>query len=221
VVLTASGGDTYFWSNGSIGDTITVTPATSTLYYVIVSQSGCADLDTVFVNISQPTPDLGPDSTICGGSQITLNAGAGYTNYQWSLGGNSQTIVIDSTGIGLNTVTVVVQVTDTIGCLGVDIMDLTFVDCTSLNDLDDKLFAISVYPNPSKGQFIIESVATTISSLDLQVVDGNGRLIVSKTIHNQSGYFKEKIDLSTQPKGPYFVKIGNQSGQKVFSVLLQ
>src|SRR5947208_53924 len=43
VLLSASGGALYSWSNGATTDTITVNPALSTTYSVIVSSGACYD----------------------------------------------------------------------------------------------------------------------------------------------------------------------------------
>jgi len=63
-----------------------------------------------------PVIDLGPDSSVCQG--YVLNAGAGYSNYQWSTGQTNQTIVANQTNIFS------VTVTDSIGCEGYDVVDL-------------------------------------------------------------------------------------------------
>jgi len=221
VTLTASGGDTYFWSNGTTTNTTTVIPTVSTLYYVIVSQGGCADLDTVWVNISDPNPDFGPDTTICGNSSIVIDAGAGYVNYLWSTGANSQTITIDSAGVGYNTINVLVQVTDTLSCLGSDDINITFTNCVGMNDVDDNMFTIAIYPNPSKGQFVIESNTTAVKEVEMNITDINGRLIIHKQLKNTSGAFKEMIDLRNEAKGVYFIKLSNNGVNKVFKVIIQ
>ena len=221
VTLTASGGDTYFWSNGTTTNTTTVIPTVSTLYYVIVSQGGCADLDTVWVNISDPNPDFGPDTTICGNSSIVIDAGAGFVNYLWSTGESSQTITIDSTGTGYNTINVLVQVTDTLSCLGSDDINITFTNCVGMNDVDNNIFTIAIYPNPSKGKFVIESNTTAVKEVEMNITDINGRLIIHKQLKNTSGAFKEMIDFRNQAKGVYFVKISNNGVNKVFKVIIQ
>lgn len=63
-----------------------------------------------------PVIDLGSDSSVCAGH--TLDAGAGYSNYQWSSGQTSQSIVVNQTNVFS------VTVTDSIGCIGTDVVDL-------------------------------------------------------------------------------------------------
>jgi gliding motility-associated-like protein len=43
--------------------------------------------------------DLGPDTTICQGASIVLNAGSGYSSYLWSTGATTPTINVNSSGI--------------------------------------------------------------------------------------------------------------------------
>ncbi|MBU0764494.1 MAG: PKD domain-containing protein [Bacteroidetes bacterium] len=85
ITLTATGGTTYYWSNASAGQSIIITPATTTVYTVtVVNTNGCSSTDevVVFVNPS-PTAWVGNDAVICEGESVKLNAGGGNT-YLWS-----------------------------------------------------------------------------------------------------------------------------------------
>ncbi len=107
--LFATGGDTYEWSTGETGNSITVTPTTNTTYTVIVyNASGCSDEDsvTIFV-IEEVIADAGEDSAICEGDSITLTATGGDT-YLWSTGETTESITVSP----LNTTTFTVEVSD-------------------------------------------------------------------------------------------------------------
>lgn len=85
-VLTASGGGTYLWNNGSTTSSITVSPTITNSYTVTVTNSlGCTDTATFNVTVTpQPTASVtANDSTLCSGSSATLTASGG-TSYSWS-----------------------------------------------------------------------------------------------------------------------------------------
>lgn len=88
VTLSASGGTTYQWSGG-VNDnsaSITVSPLTSTNYYVEISNGICIQQDTVYIFVDTALiPLISGPSNVCFGQSITLTAlgGLGYT---WSGG---------------------------------------------------------------------------------------------------------------------------------------
>jgi hypothetical protein len=92
--LSASGGDTYLWSTGETTQNITVTPNTTTTYTVTAFLNGCEDTDDVVVTVNtQVVADAGEDVTICENTSTTLTASGG-TNYLWSTGETTQSIVV-------------------------------------------------------------------------------------------------------------------------------
>jgi len=76
-VLTATGGDSYQWSNGETTASITVNPANTTIYTVTVTAAGCGtDTDGVTVTV-RPLPSLSfsvsnPD--VCAGGCTNITA---------------------------------------------------------------------------------------------------------------------------------------------------
>ena len=98
--LTATGGDTYLWSNGATTASITVNPTATTTYEVTVNKNGCSSKDAVTVTVntaSAPpatvTADAGKDQTICTGSSTTLTASGGSV-YKWSTGATTKSITV-------------------------------------------------------------------------------------------------------------------------------
>lgn len=118
----ANTGSTYLWSNSSSSQTITAT--TSGIYWVDITNIwGCTSRDSVNLSLNtSPTVNLGPDKLQCGGSVI-LDAGTGYTNYNWSIGATTQTITVATSGV------FIVSVKDINGCTDIDTI------------------AVSIYPN--------------------------------------------------------------------------
>lgn len=100
VTLTASGGDTYTWSDGQQGASISVAPTTTTTYTVTAQSGNCTDTDDVTVTV-QPAVlvDLGPDQTVCIEDNPTLDGTtANAISYMWNTGSSSPNINLSETG---------------------------------------------------------------------------------------------------------------------------
>lgn len=74
-------------------------------------------------------------------------------------------------------------------------------------------FYIDIYPNPATD--IITIKAKNIQAVEVSSVKGQ----VTKIIINRSN--KIKVDLSEQPKGPYFVKVTTDKGTATKKVVLE
>ncbi|HTB07839.1 MAG TPA: SBBP repeat-containing protein [Bacteroidia bacterium] len=95
IVLNATGGGTYTWSNGASTDSILVKPGVSTTYTVQVINTGCPK-DTSFKVVvdSLPIPSIAGNKSICIGKSITLTASGGI-GYNWSTGAISPSIIVN------------------------------------------------------------------------------------------------------------------------------
>lgn len=85
-------GASYFWQNGSVAASFNVSAA-GTYDVTLTDGNGCIATDAINVSYATPSAvDLGPDSTICQGSTITLDATLPGASYLWSTGAVSPTI---------------------------------------------------------------------------------------------------------------------------------
>lgn len=127
--LTVSGASTYSWSPGNLsGSSVTVSPVNTTTYVVTGNTNNCISTDTVIVNVAPPfAVYAGPDFSVCGGTQVTLNVGVSGGSYSWTpsasiIGSNTtQSVVAAPTG---NT-SYTVNVTDANGCVSADTINVT------------------------------------------------------------------------------------------------
>ena len=89
---------TYQWSTGDTSATFTVTyPDT---FWVTTINMCASDSDTIIINYTQPPSiNLGPDSVLCNGQQITLNAWDTLSTFEWNTLDSTPTLTIDSTGV--------------------------------------------------------------------------------------------------------------------------
>ena len=102
VVLTASSGTSYLWSNGATTPSITVSSAGS--YNVRVTQSGgCFATSTSTVvtvgagSATTPTISASGSTSFCQGGSVQLTASTG-TSYLWSNGATTKTITATLNG---------------------------------------------------------------------------------------------------------------------------
>ncbi len=94
VLLTATGGSTYLWSNGANTSNTMVAPIVSTTYSVTVSDNGCEATDNVTVTVNAlPNVSAGNDVSICLGDDVTLTA-TGAVQYSWSNGESTASITV-------------------------------------------------------------------------------------------------------------------------------
>ena len=121
-VLSASGGNSFTWSNSISTPTNTVSPSTTTTYTVTVSGTGgCSDSDQVIVTVNSiPNANAGADVTICQGETTTLTATGGGT-YLWSNQATTNTITVTPSITTSYTLTV----TSITGCSATDGVNVT------------------------------------------------------------------------------------------------
>lgn len=91
ITLTASNAATYSWNTGATTNTISVSPASTTIYTVVGTTSLCSNTKTVSVTVAtQPTVSVS-SQTICPTQTITLTAN-GATTFSWNTGATTNTI---------------------------------------------------------------------------------------------------------------------------------
>ena len=127
VHLSAPGGFlNYAWApdyylSAQTGQFVTVAPLADTSYFVKAEKTpGCFGIDTVHITVNHAPPVfIGGDTSICTGTSLVLDAGPGFTYYQWSnaVTGAAQTVFNDGDYS-------VVAVTDK-GCKAYDTIRLT------------------------------------------------------------------------------------------------
>jgi len=120
LTLTATGGGTYTWNDGSALDSIVVNPTIDSTYSVVVNISGCLDTayHAIVVN-ALPVPTIAGIDTICNGQATTLFANGG-GNYTWDDASTLDSLVVSPT----STTTYNLLVTDGNNCQNTTSMDV-------------------------------------------------------------------------------------------------
>ncbi len=148
-------------------------------YYGTVA--GCPlTTDTVITAMvtAPATPALGNDTTICSTQSLILNAGfqTGAT-YLWNTGEFTSSILASTTVLSGDTVDYSVVVTIANGCSATDSIQIIFLNCTSIDELDYNNEDMIMYPNPAKDYLTLNSKNSTIEQVD--IIDQTGRIVKS------------------------------------------
>lgn len=134
VVLLASGADTYEWlTNTSSLSAVNVndpvaSPTSTTTYLLRGSNGYCPTTDTVTVTVVPKfSVDAGPDTSICLGQEVFMDAESGFRIYRWSPSGlfNNSTIRDPKIENLQQTTTVTLRVEDENRCEATDEVIIT------------------------------------------------------------------------------------------------
>jgi hypothetical protein len=118
--LTASGATSFTWSTGTVSNSITANPTVTTFYSVSgTSNLGCVQTSTLAVKLDSLSLTVTPDTFVCMGKTITLNAG-GASNYTWNPGSSAPSPFPILPVSPSNDTSYVVHGTDVNGCLLAD-----------------------------------------------------------------------------------------------------
>jgi len=177
--------------------------------------------DALMVSMNElPTVDLGEDFSICANEVVILDAGNPGASYMWSTGETTQTIEVDSTGTGIGSVEIWVEVIDAETCTNNDTIMITFDDCTGTTELSEA-WSINVSPNPSNGRFVIEIKTKTDSPVDLEIFNMHGTVVYREANVYTNQSMDKTVDLQSYPEGIYFLNIKGDGINMIKKIVLQ
>ncbi len=207
-VMTASNGVSYLWNNTLPFPSITVAPATSTVYTVSgLDINNCITTTTVAVTVNTlPNVTVNANrTTVCKGEQVTLTA-AGASTYSWNTTGTGSSIVV--TPLIDIPYTYTVTGTDANQCSKDATVTINVQRCTGINELQNGN-EISVYPNPSNGVFTIKAGA----AMTLNITNELGQIVKTVVLSENN---KNEVNVSGLSTGIYFIT-GENNGTKINS----
>jgi hypothetical protein len=198
--LTVSGATTYTWHpTGSNLTTINGVLNSTKTFTVIGSNTGCSDSTTITINVN-PSPTVTivsnpTNDTICSGSPVTLT-GMGANNYVWSGGITNGTAFSPTV-----TATYTVVGTSANNCSKASSVQVVVNNCSSGIAQHSNNDRITVYPNPSNGNFSISVV--NFENTSVEVYNSLGEKIYAKTLNANT----ENINIEKFNAGVYFMHV--------------
>ncbi|MDI1355684.1 MAG: T9SS type A sorting domain-containing protein [bacterium] len=207
--LTASGATTYTWNGVPMAGNgnFQVSPSGTTIYTCVANTTSgsvsCPTTKTVQVAIF-PNPTItvvATKSLICKAQSNTLTA-SGAITYSWGAAGSGSSVVVKPNSTTIYSVSAI----DVNGCLGSKLITVQVNACAGIAEDGASSNYISIYPNPSMGDFTIET--TTDIVLRLMNNIGQQLRVISLTEANE-----HKANVKDLANGVYFLVGENAVGK--------
>ncbi len=200
ITLSASGADTYEWTNGATQPNIAVNPMETTTFGVLGMVNNCSDYKEVTVTVIETvTAYAGEDVYTCPGEEITLTAEGG-ENYLWSNGATTQSITVTPNQDITYTVIVSNELDSDADEISV-FMDNCDEDIPQTYDYQYQVYLESE-------DFIVVKVSGLHSNSNISIHDVLGNLIHHEKIETNGGVLVlKKINISQFNSGIYLIRL--------------
>ena len=225
VVLTASAGSSWLWSNGAVSQSITTN--TTGNYLVTVTGNGCSSASTATVVTVSPNPvvtiSASPYVKLYPGLITTLTANTtppGIYTYTWF----KDNLVVP----GASTATLSNINLDNLGSYTVTVTNALGLPCSNTSAAlvisDSATAKMFIYPSPNTGQFKVSyySPGSDVQNT-LRIYDSKGALVYMHGYTLSNPYQTMDVDMRRNSKGVYRVALFDRNGKRVAAgaVLLQ
>jgi hypothetical protein len=82
--------------------------------------------------------------------------------------------------------------------------------------------SIKLWPNPASGKFNLKLNSNKpVSQLQVNIMSVTGQKVFGQAYNNINGQFSANVDLSSAPRGLYFVETNADGQKQVSKILLQ
>ena len=222
ITISADGGySNYQWSNGYIGQDLTVNGnqllnENNVLSVIVTNTTGCVNMDTIDVlRLTSPHDMLGNDTALYSCNDITLDAGDNMVSYLWSTSDTIQTVYFPQYSLPDTVNYYWVDVVNQQGCFGTDTITIYYLVCESINQSTEIGYNLSVYPNPASKKLTVSIESDFADAAEIVIFDNQARQVFSRYIDVSIGDNIERVDVSNLSRGMYYVYI---KGRKISRV---
>ncbi len=222
VVLTATGGDSYNWSNGATTQSITVDATGSYTCYVTLNGNTASAGQKHIDVTNNPTATISGAAVVSGVTPLTANISAGsgtVTSIQWKLnntnigGANSTTYSAVVPG------NYTVEVTNSNGCNSVS--SPYNVTNTGIEELTADGTGVKVFPNPASNKVRVDFTAQKKGKGELTLLDINGKSVFRQSLSFYDGDNKIYFDASEFSNGIYFLTVHSEDKTGVCKLVIE
>jgi hypothetical protein len=207
--ITASGGTppyNYSWLPASGNNSVVSSLAAGNHTGVVTDANGCSKSGS-FAIIQTSSVGISGGGTICAGQSATLSA-YGAPSFTWNTGAVSGSIVVTPTASSIYSVIAA-------NCPNGNTVSVIVSVCTEIPVQIAEALHVKVYPNPSGGEFIVESAC--LEETEISVYDFTGKMVIKP----ESLGATARINLQTYSKGIYFLKVSCKEKSEVVKLVLE
>lgn len=235
--LTKSGGTLgtgadWYWYSGSCGGTlvgtgnpISVSPTINTTYYVRAegdcNTTSCASV-TITIN---PLPSA---ATVSGNASPTINTQETYnasatnaTSWSWTLpNGWSGSSTTNSITVTVGNISGNICAIPSNVC-GSGNQDCIFLDPSPGVEEIESINNLNIFPNPNKGEFVIEMELAKPQEMELELLNVIGQLVYKEGLGKVSGAYQKQLDLNNLAKGIYTLQLTSEEGTTTRKLMIE
>lgn len=185
--------------------------------YFDVSPCSAIRVPVQAVQTAAADVNLGEDIVDCTqNGSVVLDPGTGLSNHIWQPSGNTgSTETVTSNG------QYIVTATDGNNCTNSDTVLVIFEDCASIDELGG-LASLDVFPNPSNGYFTVQlSAIDGVEIKGVEILTLDGKLIASEYVDQNTSFYNNEFDLSSESRGVYFFKVITTEGSRVEKLIIE
>ena len=203
---------------GNASANITVNPTAATVYTALSADAnGCVGMATQAVAVN-PLPTVTASSSrtgdMCPTETTTLSATGG-VSYLWVSDVSAAILVGNPVYVSPSASSIyTVTATDANGCQKSTTVAQSVISCVGISE-QTILSGLTVYPNPTVGEFSIETSNTLNKSIE--IIDVTGKVVHTST----SNLEVVKLNLKDVSNGVYYVKIQSNNSVDVVKVVKQ
>jgi len=217
VVLNASAGSSWLWSNGATTQAITVTN-TGNYSVTVTNGSGCSASSASTSVAVSPNPvatiTAFPYTRLYPGLITTLTANVtptGTYNYAWFKNGVAVPGATSSTLAGIDL--------DDLGSYTVTVTNTAGLPCSNTSPavdiLDSAYTKLFILPNPNNGEFDVVYHSVGANTYTLSLYDSRGAAVYSKAYTIASPYQRMRVNIKQHGRGLYQVVLTDKSGKRI------